>query len=145
MVHGSSGWTSNGQPLVFVHFSGNNLQDESVFSRHSWQLNAANVGEIRELLGEYRRLVFGNDHARWSKLAYAFNWNGASGKNEHTPQETAVGGVASPSAGPAPTQAAAWPPPVRRDRRWRNALVTLGRAREHAGGWCCLLYTSRCV
>lgn len=135
VVRGISGWTSNDLPLVFVHFSGNNLQDASVFSRHSWQLNAANVGEINELLGEYRRRVFANDHARWSRMAYAFNWNGASGKNEHTPQDAAVGGVASAPAAPAAVQSTAWPPPVRRNRRWRNALVTLDRAREHAGGW----------
>jgi glycosyltransferase involved in cell wall biosynthesis/SAM-dependent methyltransferase len=132
VVRGPSGWTANGQPLVFVHFSGNNLNDETVFSRHSWQLNAANVGEINDLLGEYRRRVFGNDHARWSRMPYAFNWNGASGKNEHTPQEAAAGGAASAAS---PAAVGVWPPPVRRDSRWRNAMITLGRAREHAGGW----------
>lgn len=131
VVRGASGWTSNDQPLVFVHFSGNNLNDETVFSRHSWQLNAANVGEINDLLGEYRRRVFGNDHARWSQMPYAFNWNGASGKNEHTPQQVAAVAPLASSAVTPPT----WPPAMPRKARWRNAWVTIRRARDHAGGW----------
>ena len=136
VVRGPSGWTSNGQPLVFVHFSGNNLNDDTVFSRHSWQLNAANVGEINDLLREYRQRVFGHDHARWSKMPYAFSWNGASGKNEHTPQDVAVGATAATGNTPPPAGTPApWPPTSARPRRWRNALVTLWRARTHAGGW----------
>lgn len=144
VARGPSGWTSNGQPLVFVHFSGNSLHDEAVFSRHSWQLNAANVGEVNDLLREYRQRVFGNDHARWSRMPYAFNWNGASGKNEHTPQQVAAAAAAAVALGAsdattaaatAPVGQEAWPPPMPPQRRWRNAMVTLGRARTHAGGW----------
>ena len=144
-------WTSNDRPLVFVHFSGNNLNDEKVFSRHSWQLDAGNVGEINELLKEYRTLVFGHGHARYSKLPYAFNWNGASGVNLHTPQQAAaaentdasgstsasreasVVPVAAPvvaTVATVPVAAAALPP-----GRVSNALTTLRRARDHAGGW----------
>ena len=137
VARGPAGWTSNGQPLVFVHFSGNSLQDESVFSRHSWQLNAANVGEINELLREYRTRVFANDHARWSRMPYAFNWNGASGKNEHTPQQVAAAAAAGTGTAPAPAAVAApvWPPAMPRKARLRNAWVTIRRARDHAGGW----------
>jgi glycosyltransferase involved in cell wall biosynthesis/SAM-dependent methyltransferase len=148
VVRGPEGWTSNGRPLVFVHFSGNNLNDESVFSRHSWQLDASNVGEINELLKEYRALVFGNDHARYSKLPYAFNWNGASGVNLHTPQQVAAGeatatadapepapapasGVATVRSSATPTASAA----PSSGRRIANAMTTLRRARDHAGGW----------
>lgn len=162
VVRGPSGWTSNGQPLVFVHFSGNNLNDETVFSRHSWQLNAANVGEINELLKEYRARVFGNDHARYSKLPYAFSWNGASGVNLHTPEQAATQAAASATAGAEPTAAtghaasgaaavatgavvaAAGIPRASTAagaasrgtwRRMSDAMVTLRRARDHAGGW----------
>lgn len=149
---GPSGWVANGVPLVFVHFSGNNLNDESVFSRHSWQLNASNVGEINELLKEYRALVFSHDHARYSKLPYAFNWNGASGVNLHTPQEAATAPVQgeivpATTVVPSPERTSArgeGGAPVSRtnvvatataESRLGNALTTLRRARDHAGGW----------
>jgi len=156
VVRGPQGWTANGRPLVFVHFSGNNLDDESVFSRHSWQLNAANVGPINELLREYRAQVFANGHARYSVLPYAFSWNGASGVNLHTPEKAgavASGGASIPSPDGAPPAAATLPAapvsaaiaqapcrPARGAsspgmRRLSNAVVSLRRARAHAGGW----------
>lgn len=156
-VRRSSGiWTSNGLPLRFVHFSGNNLRDEKVFSRHSWQLNADNVGEINELLKRYRALVFANDHERYSALPYAFSWNGASGVNLHTPESVAVSASTSaqaesvsreqdtaeaalPTATVQPVaRSIAAPPapaPARAGSRIRNALTTLRRARDHSGGW----------
>jgi glycosyltransferase involved in cell wall biosynthesis/SAM-dependent methyltransferase len=146
VVRDATGWTSNGQPLVFVHFSGNNLNDESVFSRHSWQLSAGNVGEINELLKEYRARVFGNGHAHYSKLPYAFSWNGASGVNLHTPQQAgatvdeARASLQEPAVAVAvAAPAIAHPVPVRSaapaTSRLGNAWVTLHRARDHSGGW----------
>ncbi|GAB3789168.1 hypothetical protein GCM10028797_23830 [Dyella agri] len=79
-------WLVNGQRLRFVHFSGNKLEDTAVFSRHSWQLNTDNIGDLKLLLDEYRNRVFGNDHLAYAKFPYSFSWNGASGRNEHTPQ-----------------------------------------------------------
>jgi len=79
-------WLVNGQRLRFVHFSGNKLEDPAVFSRHSWQLNVDNIGDLKLLLDEYRTRVFGNDHLAYARFPYSFSWNGASGKNEHTPQ-----------------------------------------------------------
>lgn len=145
----ADGWVSNGQPLRFVHFSGNNLKDEAVFSRHSWQLNAENVGEINELLKEYRSLVIGNGHDRYSVLPYAFSWNGALGLNLHTPQQAVATEVRADSAtldvaseaAPAPVVQSSVRSPTERSAtsapqsRLGNSMVTLRRARDHAGGW----------
>ncbi|SFK45355.1 glycosyltransferase [Lysobacter sp. cf310] len=143
----SRGWVANGQPLRFVHFSGNNLNDETVFSRHSWQLNAANVGEISDLLKQYRALVFGNGYQHYSKLPYAFSWGGAKGINLHTPEQVAVAAEASAQAEEPAVQAApvvqAVPAmqiaAVAQDagvlERTSNLMTTLRRARDHSGGW----------
>jgi glycosyltransferase involved in cell wall biosynthesis len=79
-------WYVNDQPLRFVHFSGNKLDDPAVFSRHSWSITMASVGELALLLNQYREKVYGHGHAEYSKLPYSFSWNGASGVNLHTPQ-----------------------------------------------------------
>ncbi|KRD77390.1 glycosyltransferase [Lysobacter sp. Root983] len=130
------GWLSNGLPLRFVHFSGNNLNDENVFSRHSPRLTAANVGEANELLKEYRARVFANGHASYSKLPYAFSWNGASGVNEHTP-EPARAPESEATMQPSGehvvvAQAAAGGGAL---SKLSNAITTLRRVRDHSGGW----------
>lgn len=79
-------WFSNDQQLRFVHFSGNKLDDESVFSRHSWSITRENIGDLNYLLDYYRIAVYANGHAEYSKLAYSFNWNGERGINLHTPR-----------------------------------------------------------
>jgi glycosyltransferase involved in cell wall biosynthesis/SAM-dependent methyltransferase len=76
----------NGQPLRFAHFSGSKLDDPKVFSRHTSQFNAQNIGELNKLLDEYRARVFANNHAHYQRIPYAFSWLGASGVNEHTPK-----------------------------------------------------------
>lgn len=82
----SGAWMANDEPLRFAHFSGNKLDDPSVYSRHSWTLNASNIGELKTLLDIYRDTVYANGHAQYSKLPYAYNWNGSSGVNLHTPK-----------------------------------------------------------
>lgn len=136
----ASGWTVNGQPLAFFHFSGNDLYNEEVFARHSPSLTMAKAGDAAELLREYRAKVFANGHAHYATLPYAFNWNGASGRNEHTPEEVAVrtraaAAVPASSAATAAAPASTFPVPVRpsASRRVANALTTLRRARRHAG------------
>lgn len=150
IARGADGWTANGLPLRFVHFSGNNLYDDKVFSRHSWQLNAENVGPINDLLVEYRSMVFAHGHERYSKLPYAFSWNGASGVNLHTPETASTQAVQTaapaeaqnthtmPVAAPAFAQARPSAAQSRQTSRFGNALVTLKRARDHAGGWTAL-------
>lgn len=88
VIWGGDRWLVNGMPVRFVHFSGNNLDDPSVLSRHSGEHRADNIGELRALLDQYRDAVFANGHAEYRKIPYAFNWSGASGFNEHTPKPT---------------------------------------------------------
>lgn len=144
VVNSPRGWLVNGLPVRFVHFSGNNLKDENVFSRHSPQMTAANVGEINELLKEYRARVFGNGHQAYSQLPYAFSWNGASGVNEHTPEPERVAQEVVPAASvpvsSSPATPAAGLPPrapasARPPGRIANTLTTLRRMRDHSGGW----------
>ncbi|MFZ5638490.1 MAG: glycosyltransferase [Pseudomonadota bacterium] len=141
VVRGDAAWTVNGRPLVFFHFSGNDLYNEQVFARHSPSLTMEAAGDAAELLREYRARVFANGHARYATLPYAFNWSGASGHNEHTPEEVAARTrAAAASAAPAVSaevqpSSIAFPVPVRPSTRRRiaNAITTLRRARRHAG------------
>ncbi|MFE1601975.1 hypothetical protein [Methylobacterium sp. ID0610] len=77
-------WHVNDMPLRFFHFSGNLIEDASVFSRHSHEFNINTFGCVGDLLSEYRELVYKNGHDFYSSIDYGFNWSGASGKNEHT-------------------------------------------------------------
>jgi hypothetical protein len=80
-------WFANEQPLRFVHFSGNKLDDVMTFSRHSQQITIENVGVLRELLDTYREEVYNQGHAFYRKLPYAYSWVGETGVNLHTPPE----------------------------------------------------------
>lgn len=82
-------WYSNRQPLRFVHFSGNKLDDPQVLSRHAGSFNRENIGDLKYLLDSYREAVYANGHAAYLQLPYSFSWNGASGINLHTPAPVA--------------------------------------------------------
>ena len=84
-------WLVNDRPLRFVHFSGNKIEDEDVFSRHSTQFEAHNIGGLRALLDEYRARVIARGHGYFKAIPYAFGWLGASGQNPHTPPAVAAG------------------------------------------------------
>ena len=96
------GWFSNGQPLRFVHFSGNRLDDPTTFSRHSQQVTIENIGDMRELLNSYRQQVYAQGHHFYRTLPYAYNWCGQSGVNLHTPPDLDIPtelGTLTPSSG----------------------------------------------
>jgi glycosyltransferase involved in cell wall biosynthesis/SAM-dependent methyltransferase len=78
-------WFSNNLPLRFVHFSGNKVEDKKIFSRHSKQVTVDNIGDLKQLLDFYRNEVYAQGHDFYRNLPYAYNWNGASGVNLHTP------------------------------------------------------------
>ncbi len=79
-------WYSNRQPLRFVHFSGNRLDDPYFLSRHSGVFTRDNIGDMNYLLKSYREALFANGHAEYAKIPYSFSWHGASGINLHTPK-----------------------------------------------------------
>ncbi len=80
-------WYANDQPLCFVHFSGNKLDDVTTFSRHSQQVTIDSIGVLRELLDAYRQEVYKQGHTYYRSLPYAYSWDGAAGANLHTPKE----------------------------------------------------------
>ena len=82
-----AGWLVNNQPLRFFHFSGNRIEDTTVFSRHNGQYNIHNTTGLSDILSEYRDSVLSHGHKYFSQTQYSFNWNGASGHNEHTPED----------------------------------------------------------
>ena len=80
-------WFANDQPLRFVHFSGNQLDNLTTFSRHSQQVTINNIGDLRELLDAYRQEVYKQGHAFYRSLPYAYSWDGEAEINLHTPKE----------------------------------------------------------
>ena len=130
----------NGEPLRFAHFSGSKLEDPSVYSRHTGQFNTKNIGDLVHLLNEYRDRVFGNDHARYQRIPYAFSWNGEAGVNLHTPepehlrQEASATPPSQTNAMSLPTEAStvvSMPPPRSGPAR---ALHLVRTASNLAGG-----------
>jgi SAM-dependent methyltransferase len=83
---GEEGWTVNETPLRFFHFSGNKIEDPTIFSRHSTQFRMKNIGDLRLLAELYRRTVHDHGHNFYSTLSYGFSWNGETGENAHAPQ-----------------------------------------------------------
>lgn len=65
-------WTSNDEPLRFVHWSGVDLSDRRSFSRHQDRFSASTVGELGLLLDAYRRQVERAGHRACERLPYAF-------------------------------------------------------------------------
>jgi len=91
-------WTSNGEPLRFVHFSGCNIDDPKVVSRHSKQVTMDNIGDMRLLFERYRKEVYEQGHHFYRGLSYAYSWEGAAGVNLHTPKELDMSRSATPTA-----------------------------------------------
>jgi len=132
-------WFANDQPLCFVHFSGNKLDDVTTFSRHSQQVTIDSIGVLRELLDAYRQEVYKQGHAFYRSLPYAYSWDGAAGVNLHTPKEL---GLASGEAQQSPSveraSEGAGPPPAAIDvlqHRYSVLRQALPMAKRLSGGW----------
>lgn len=83
-------WRVNGEPLRFFHFSGSSLSGDPIFSRHSSEFLRGSLRDLDSLFSQYVEEVLGAGYAHYRAVyPYAFNWNGASGTNEHTPQDMA--------------------------------------------------------
>jgi glycosyltransferase involved in cell wall biosynthesis len=75
-VRGSAatGFTVDGQPLVFAHFSGIKPDDPCSFSKHQDRYTADTLPPaMAELCEEYRRRVMRNGWARTGALLYAYS------------------------------------------------------------------------
>ncbi len=96
----ADGWMVNGRKLRFFHFSGSVIDGEPCFSRHSGRFNLRNIGDTKLLFDMFRDNVYSEGHEHFSRARFGFNWDGASGYNEHTPKKIedrkALGGSARP-------------------------------------------------
>ncbi|RAP40743.1 hypothetical protein BYZ73_13295 [Rhodovulum viride] len=85
-IHGPEGALQcNGQPLRFVHYSGIILEDTDQLSRHSGVFHVSNSFGYGPLVQRYRARLTAPENRRLRSLPYAFFWNGARGKNAHSP------------------------------------------------------------
>ena len=66
------GWTVNGLPLRFFHFSGIQPDDPAVFSRHQDRFTASQLGPVADLCGEYRAAVLRNGWQQHGRGTYAY-------------------------------------------------------------------------
>lgn len=65
-------WLANNQALVFVHFSGVDIDDPQRFSRHQDRYRAQDIGALRPLYDTYIALLRSNGHAVHRRKPYAF-------------------------------------------------------------------------
>ena len=68
----AKGWTVDGRPLVFFHFSGISPEDPASFSKHQDRFTVADLGEVAPLLELYRARVLANLHAEFRKRRYGY-------------------------------------------------------------------------
>ena len=66
------GYTANGVPLVFAHFSGVDLSKPGVFSKHQNRFNAGDIGGLHPLYETYLDGLRANDHAEHGSTPYAY-------------------------------------------------------------------------
>ncbi|MCC2113968.1 MAG: hypothetical protein KDJ16_18175 [Hyphomicrobiales bacterium] len=78
-------WICNGQDLRFAHFSGVDILNPAIYSRHAANFHHTVVGDLGHLLELYREKVLQGGLKRYGRYEYAFRYSGASGAvNVHT-------------------------------------------------------------
>ncbi|MDE2225259.1 MAG: hypothetical protein KGJ46_08305, partial [Xanthomonadaceae bacterium] len=66
------GYTANGVPLVFAHFSGVDLGKPGIYSKHQNRFDAACIGGLRPLYDEYLGKLRDNGHLQHRGKPYAY-------------------------------------------------------------------------
>ena len=66
------GWTVDGRPLVFFHFSGISPGDPTSFSKHQNRFTIDTLGDVAVLCEMYRARVLANGFERYRKRRYGF-------------------------------------------------------------------------
>jgi glycosyltransferase involved in cell wall biosynthesis len=79
VAHDGMRWTANADTLVFVHFSGVDVDRPHLFSRHQDRYRRGNLGALEPLYARYLECLVANEHARHRMKPYAF---GAFGDGE---------------------------------------------------------------
>ncbi len=67
------GWTVDGQPLVFFHFSGFNPRDTLALSRHDGRYVVYNMPAVADILAWYSMQLYGCDYVSQSVIPYRFD------------------------------------------------------------------------
>lgn len=75
----------NGSPLRFIHFSGLDISKNTV-SRHSSELSSTKYSVFMELKLKYVTAITANNNEEFSRIEYAYSWNGFKEVNIHSPQ-----------------------------------------------------------
>lgn len=70
--HDGMRWRANGDDLVFVHFSGIDVDQPQLFSRHQDRYRRSTLGALEPLYTRYLERLRANGHARHRTKPYAF-------------------------------------------------------------------------
>ena len=68
----AGGWTANGRPLAFYHFSGVTPPSTAVYSKHQDRLKPADLGAGRALFEDYVGHLVANGHEDRKRTPYAY-------------------------------------------------------------------------
>ena len=73
-IRGSAarGWTVDGRPLVFYHFSGIAPDDPQSFSKHQNRFSIDTIGDVAALCDVYRASVLANGFVKFKQRRYGF-------------------------------------------------------------------------
>jgi glycosyltransferase involved in cell wall biosynthesis len=66
------GYSANGVPLVFAHFSGVSLDEPDIYSKHQNRFGVADIGGLRPLYDEYLGKLRDNGHPQHAVKSYAY-------------------------------------------------------------------------
>ena len=69
----AQGWTVDGHPLVFFHFSGYNPRDTLALSRHDGRYVVYNMPAVADILAWYSEQLFSCDYVSQSVIQYRFD------------------------------------------------------------------------
>jgi hypothetical protein len=73
LARGKNGWTVDGEPLDFFHFSGFDPQRPKTLSKHQNRVKVAAGSPLAELLADYAAALLRNGHDEAAKIPYAHN------------------------------------------------------------------------
>jgi glycosyltransferase involved in cell wall biosynthesis len=69
----ADGWTVNGQPLIFYHFSGLSIEDIEQISIHQNRYTLAQLPELRPLIKHYHGRLKAHGHAAARRWRYGYS------------------------------------------------------------------------
>ena len=73
LARGKDGWTVDGQPLTFFHFSGFDPLRPKVLSKHQNRVSVPHGSALAELLAEFAEAMLKNGHVTTSPIPYLHN------------------------------------------------------------------------